>query len=53
MNWGIKVLQTFALPLGHGTVYVTFIVYANFCFLSTQKFKEIVKISIEADLVLW
>ena len=21
MNWGMKVLQTFALPLGHGTVY--------------------------------
>ena len=21
MNWGIKVLQTFALPLGHGTVF--------------------------------
>ena len=21
MNWGIKVLQTFALPLGHGTEY--------------------------------
>ena len=20
MNWGIKVLQTFALPLGHGTM---------------------------------
>ena len=20
MNWGIKVLQTFALPLGHGTI---------------------------------
>ena len=23
MNWGIKVLQTFALPLGHGTEYET------------------------------
>ena len=21
MNWGVKVLQTFALPLGHGTEY--------------------------------
>ena len=21
MNWGVKVLQTFALPLGHGTGY--------------------------------
>ena len=21
MNWGMKVLQTFALPLGHGTEY--------------------------------
>ena len=21
MNWGMKVLQTFALPLGHGTVF--------------------------------
>ena len=21
LNWGIKVLQTFALPLGHGTVF--------------------------------
>ena len=20
LNWGIKVLQTFALPLGHGTI---------------------------------
>ena len=20
MNWGMKVLQTFALPLGHGTI---------------------------------
>ena len=23
MNWGMKVLQTFALPLGHGTRYET------------------------------
>ena len=22
MNWGIKVLQTFALPLGHGTIWI-------------------------------
>ena len=22
LNWGVKVLQTFALPLGHGTIYV-------------------------------
>ncbi len=21
MNWGMKVLQTFALPLGHGTIF--------------------------------
>ena len=23
LNWGMKVLQTFALPLGHGTRYET------------------------------
>ena len=22
LNWGIKVLQTFALPLGHGTIWI-------------------------------
>ena len=22
MNWGVKVLQTFALPLGHGTIWI-------------------------------
>ena len=22
MNWGVKVLQTFALPLGHGTEFL-------------------------------
>ena len=22
MNWGMKVLQTFALPLGHGTILI-------------------------------